>query len=61
MEVVPAHVNQTAQVHAAITAPAVAEAVVLMAVQALVQTVAVPHAQAVAQAVVIMAARGRHE
>lgn len=61
MEVVPVHVNQTAQVHAVPTAPAVAEAVVLMAAMAVVLAVAVPHAPLPARGRAMVHVRGHHE
>lgn len=61
MEVVPVHVNQTAQVHAVLTAPAVAEAAVLMAAPVAVRAVAAPDAPLPARGRAMVHVRGRHE
>lgn len=61
MEVVQVHVNQTAQVHVVLTAPAVAAAVVLMAVPVAVRAVAAHHAPLPARGRAMVHVRGRHE
>ena len=53
--------NQTAQAHAVPTAPAVAEAVVLMAVPVDVRAVAAHHAPLPARGRAMVHVRGRHE